>query len=413
VKREVSAVIVASALWSATAADAQSLDTTRATPSIQAATPQTDDDQDEERGGSAALITRLRHWVRDVQLLERMNGETNGWYPRIGGVTRGAGLAGGPGYRVPLFDNALLADLSVALSTKGYTAIDARLRMLQTPSRRMELWTEFRAENFPQEDFFGTGMATSPSTQTSYDFDNTDVRLRWIARPRPWARVTTLAGYRRPAISRGEDRNYPSIDDLFSDVTAPGLLAQPDFLHATVTGEIDYRDSGGNTTRGGFYRMSYGLWNDVTLNAYDFHRIGVEAMQFVPLTPGGTHVVSGRIGAAAVNSWGDGRVPFYFLAYVGGRDTVRSVAEYRYKDHDALWLSGEYKWSPKPFLSLSAFADIGQVSPDWHALRARDMQTAYGVGVGVHSATQTLLRVSVGTGGGEGWQCFVSLRPEF
>jgi hypothetical protein len=412
VTREAAAFIVASALMGATSLDAQSIDTP-AGAGIQAAAPHADDDDADESGRANSLIARLRSWVRDVQLLERLNGDVNGWYPRVGGITRGSGLAGGAGYRMPLFANALLADLSVALSTKSYTAVDAKLRVLQTPARRMELWTEFRAENFPQEDYFGTGMATSRATQTSYDFDNTDLRLRWIARPRPWARVTTVAGYRRLAISPGEDRNYPSIDDLFTDTTAPGLLAQPDFLHATVTGDIDYRDTGGNTTRGGFYRMSYGLWNDVTLNAYDFHRIDVEAVQFVPLTRSGRHVVSGRLGAAAVNGRGDNRVPFYFLAYVGGRDTVRSVAEYRYKDHDAVWLSGEYKWIPMPNLSISAFADAGQVSRDWHAVRARDLQMAYGVGVAVHSATQTIVRLNVGTGGGEGWQFFVSMRPLF
>jgi outer membrane translocation and assembly module TamA len=64
-------------------------------------------------------------------------------------------------------------------------------------------------------------------------------------------------------------------------------------------------------------------------------------------------------------------------------------------------------------LSLSAFTDVGQVSPDWHSLRTSDMKAGYGVGVALHSPTQTILRADVATGAGEGWQFFVSLRPRF
>jgi outer membrane protein assembly factor BamA len=237
--------------------------------------------------------------------------------------------------------------------------------------------------------------------------------LRWRLRPRRGVLITALAGYRRLAISRGDDPELPSVEDLFTDATARGLLVQPDYLHTTITGEIDSRDTAGNTSRGGFYRVAYGRWNDVTLNTYDFTRLDVNAVQFVPLTKGGTHVLSGRIGAVAVNADDGSRVPFYFLPYVGGVDTIRSLREFRYKDQNAVWLSGEYKWRPMAVLSVSAFTDIGQVSADWHSVRAGDMKAGYGVGVSLHSSTQTILRADVATGAGQGWQFFVSLRPRF
>jgi hypothetical protein len=354
----------------------------------------------------------MQGWVRDVQLIERINATVDGWYPRIGGITRGSSFSGGGGYRTPLFNDALFADVSAAVSVKGYSALDARLRVWQGFSKRVDLFTEFRAEDFPEETYFGVGMDTSGTARTSYDYDSIAVRSRLLIRPNRWARVTTLLSYIRADVGHA-DSSYPSTEERFTDAEAPGLLEQPDYLQTSLAGEIDYRDTGGNTSKGGYYRGSFNIWNDVTFNAYNFHRADVQVAQFVPVTPGGAHVVSGRVGAVAVSADEGSRVPFYYLAYAGGMDTIRSLREFRFRDRNALWLSGEYKWRLRPRLSVSAFADVGQVSPDWHSLRTSDMDAGYGASVSLYTRTQTLLRLDVGTGAGEGWQLFIKLRPMF
>ena len=94
-------------------------------------------------------------------------------------------------------------------------------------------------------------------------------------------------------------------------------------------------------------------------------------------------------------------------------DTIRSLREFRYKDENALWLGGEYKWRPKRFLSVMLFADAGKVSPNWRGLGVNDMRAGYGAGVGFHTSRQTITRIDVGTGSGEGWQVFIKFRPSF
>ena len=116
-----------------------------------------------ERPGT---IKRLRTWADDVKLMGRLNGDVDGWYPRIGGVTRGSGFAFGPGFRTPLFDDALFLDVSGAISFKGYSALDTRLRWLQLLDKRIALWTDLRFEDFPEEDFFGIGMASPENART-------------------------------------------------------------------------------------------------------------------------------------------------------------------------------------------------------------------------------------------------------
>ena len=359
------------------------------------------------------VVARLRTWADDVHLVGRLNGNIDGWYPRIGGITRGSGFAFGPGFRTPLLDDALFLDVSGALSMKGYTALDTRLRWLRAFDGRMELWTDLRLEDFPEEDFFGTGMNTLALARTNYDFDSREITTRAVFRPRSWARLTALTGFMWPDIGAGGDPAYPSIEERFTDTQAPGLLDQPRYLHTGFEADIDYRDTPGNTASGGLYRLSMAHWNDVTLDDYDFRRFDAHLLQFVPVTPGRAHVLLGRMGVSYVNNSDGHRVPFYFLPYVGGQDTVRSFHEFRFKDENALWVSGEYKWRAASYLSLSVFADAGEVGANWESLDLARMRTGYGAGIAFHAPGQTILRIDAATGPGAEWQLFVKFRPLF
>ena len=363
-----------------------------------------------ERPGT---IKRLRTWASDVKLVGRLNGDVDGWYPRIGGVTRGSGFAFGPGYRTPLFDDALFFDVSGAISIRGYSALDTRLRWLQLLDKRIQLWTDLRFEDFPEEDFFGIGMDSPKDARTSYDLDGTNLTTRAVFNLRRGVRLTSTTGFMWPDVGPGGDTAFPSVEERFSDLQTPALIEQPQYVHTTVAAEVDYRDVGGNSSSGGYYRAAFGVWNDVKLDQYDFRRVDAQVVQFVPITPGRAHVLSGRIGANFLSSMDGHRVPFFFLPYVGGMDTIRSFREFRFKDQNALWLSGEYKWRIKSYLSASVFADAGQVAPDWRGFTFTGMRGGYGAGVALHTRNRTVFRVDVGTGGGEGWQLFLKFRPVY
>jgi outer membrane protein assembly factor BamA len=369
--------------------------------------------QNPEGSGAPGFVESARRWADEHQIIERLNGDVDGWYPRLGGMTRGGGFALGPGYRTHVLGDRVLVDLSAGLSTKLYKAVDARVRWLQAFDERVELWTDFRYEDFPQEDFFGMGLASSLDTRTSYDFDGTDVTVRGLVKPTAWSRVGTTIGYMRPDIGSGTDPNFPSIEEVFTDIEAPGLAAQPDFLHTTFFGEIDYRDERGNPRSGGFYHVSFGIIDDRTLQQFDHRRFDGVATQYVPLVASKTHVVSGRVGFSYVNNETGERVPFYFLAYVGGVDTIRSFREFRFKDENALWMNLEYRWTPIKWVSVATFLDAGEVRANWQDIGLTGLKTGYGFGFRVHSTKQTFARVDFGTGGGEGWQIFLKLGPSF
>ena len=102
-----------------------------------------------------------KNWAEDPQIVERLNGDIDGWYPRLGGMTRGGGFAIGPGYRVHL--GSLSSSICrPAFRPSRYKAADVKVRWLKAFNERVELWTNYRFEDFPQEDFFGIGLDSQP-----------------------------------------------------------------------------------------------------------------------------------------------------------------------------------------------------------------------------------------------------------
>jgi hypothetical protein len=371
-------------------------------------------DAAQESGGSPdGFAARMRRIADEYQIAERLNGEIDGWYPRLGGMTRGSGFALGPGYRFHPLGGPVFVDLSAGLSIKGYQAADANVRWLQAFGQRVELWTDFRYEHFPQEDFYGMGLQSARDNETSYEFDSTDITVRGLVTPVPWLRFGTTVGYLRPAIGSGSDKGVPSIELLFDDLDAPGLAADTRYVHTTFFGEVDRRDVPGNPSSGGVYRTSFGYWDDRELQSFDHRRFDALAVQHLPLAASAAHVLTGRIGTSYVNNEVGERVPFYFLAYVGGVDTIRSFDEFRFKDENALWLGAEYRWKFHRYASVVTFVDAGKVERNWQDLTLTGLKKGYGFGFRGHTRTQTLARLDFGFGGGEGFRAFLKLGPSF
>jgi len=367
----------------------------------------------ESSGDPDGFVAKMRRMADELQLEERLNGEIDGWYPRLGGMTRGSGFALGPGYRTHVFGGPIFVNMSAGLSIKGYQSADANVRWLQGFDDRVELWTDFRYEHFPQEDFYGMGFESMRENETSYGFDSTDMVLRGLVKPLSWIRLGTTLGYLRPDIGSGSDKQVPSVEQLFTDSDAPGLAGDTKYLHTTIFAEIDRRDIPGNPTSGGVYRTSFGYWDDRDLQAFDHRRFDALLVHHVPLAASRAHVLTGRLGTSYVNNEMGERVPFYFLAYVGGVDTIRSFDEFRFKDENALWMTAEYRWRFHKYASVVTFWDAGKVEHDWQDLTFTGLRKGYGFGVRAHTRTQTLARVDFGFGGGEGFRAFLKLGPSF
>jgi hypothetical protein len=109
-------------------------------------TPATERDTDAAEVG---FVAKARRWAEEKRIADRI-APREGLYARFGGMVTGSGLALGAGYRKYLFDERVFADVSAALSTKLYKAVDAKARWARFWDDRVEIWSEFRYRDYPQ-----------------------------------------------------------------------------------------------------------------------------------------------------------------------------------------------------------------------------------------------------------------------
>jgi hypothetical protein len=400
------ALAIAAMMMTATAAHAQD------PADLKVESDQTPARERDTDSAEVGFVDKAKRWAEEKRIADRLS-PREGVYARFGGMTTGSGLALGAGYRTYFLDDRIFGDVSAALSTKLYKAVDAKARWAQFWGDRIEIWSDFHYRDYPQEDYFGPGEGSTESARTSYGIESTDVVGRAVAKVLPWLNVGTDVGFFNPTLGPGTDDSLPSIEQLFTDIHAPGLgeLTQPNFVHNTVFAEVDYRDHRRNATRGGFYRVAFGTWEDVTVDSYDHHRFDAEASQFFPLVP--KHVIAARVGLSYVNNETGQRVPFYFLPYIGGSDTLRGFHEFRFRDENILFFNLEYRWQIIPYLHIAPFFDAGEVRADWEDIGPGDLRTSYGIGFRAGTEDRVFVRLDIGTGGDEGTRVFFKFGPAF
>src|SRR5262245_228817 len=146
----------------------------------------------------------------------------DGVYARFGSLTTGSGFAYGAGYR----DRSLVKgrgslDLWAAGSIKRYWALEAKASYPLAARDRLMAEGYVRKYDYPQEDFFGLGPDSQRSNRTTFDINGEYVGGQLIARP---VRPLTFGGgveYLWPTVGRGENRRFPSIEEIFDDFSAP------------------------------------------------------------------------------------------------------------------------------------------------------------------------------------------------
>lgn len=358
------------------------------------------------KGVERALLYMEEHRLRERWTI------ADGWYPRIGGLGTGGGFAGGAGYRKHFLDDQLFLNASAAISTKGYKELLARASYQNLWRGRLEVGGAFLWRDSTQEDFFGIGPGSLTTERTNFALKSTDVSGFVALTVLPRTRFGVELGFNTPEVGPGTDSRFPTTQEIFNNLTAPGLTVQPDFLYQSLFVLVDRRDQPGNPRSGGLVRASVGLWNDVDFNLYDFRRFDAEVAHFFPIFDK-KRVFAVRLGASYTNNAPGNQVPFYFLPYVGGSNTVRGFKEYRFQDENAIFLNAEYRWEAFAGLDMALFYDIGEVSHDWQDADFSHAKNAYGIGFRFNTYRAVFMRLDIATGGGEGTQVFFKFSRAF
>ena len=357
-------------------------------------------------------------------------------YISQGGITSGAGFVAATVryFRPNLFETPLDISASAGYSLRGYRQFGFQFGNILRKSPESFLrfsgsgglsqfektrqtegdfyyYIEVLNRHFPQEDFFGLGNESLEANRTDFTADSTSYDAVTGLRFGPYIGAFLRAGFLQGEIDRGTDDAYPATQELFDDVTAPGLDQQPDFIRLGGSIFLDYRDVFGNPTSGGMYNFGYAHHEDLDEGLFDFNRFSVDLRQYIPLGSE-QRILAARFYSSFDDPAENARVPFYLMQTLGGSDSVRGYSEFRFRDRNIFFFSAEYRWIPHPVWELVLFYDTGKVFPLVSDFDFKNLKKGYGIGTRFKSTDDTILRFDLGRSE-EGIHFYVKMNASF
>lgn len=330
----------------------------------------------------------------------------DGLHPKIGSLTTGSGNAYGLGYRSrgPL---ARYGTLNVfgASSLSKYWALEARVTFPELADGRVFVEGIGSLREYPEEAFYGLGPGSSTENEASFFIRTARVGGSAGVRPFRFTQVGGSVDYLQPHVSRGRDDE--SIEDVFSPPDVPGLEQRADFVRSSIFAIVDYRKPL-NARRGGYYRIERSHYDDRTTGAFSFNRTDVELRQFFGFFAG-RRVIAVRGLLSTTDTPGGGDVPFYFMPYLGGKDTLRGYRDYRFRAPHSMLLQAEYRWEIWSALEGALFYDAGKVANTRSGLSFKDLESAYGFGFRFNTDEAVVMRIDAAFGSRDGKRLHISL----
>lgn len=338
--------------------------------------------------------------LEDGRAFERILNPAEGVYPKLGNITPGSGLAGGPGFRRPNFFGGH-ADVSAfaTVSTMRYWMVEGRLRLPRLAHGRLALDVYGQRTDYPREQFYGLGTASRREDETRYGLGNTAVGGAALVRAAPWLSFGGGAELSQPRL-RGTNESTPSIEDRFAPPDLPGWGRDLRFLRYHATAEANYRNPRGNPRRGGRYAVALQRYVDRDTGRYSFDRVELDLQQYVPLLRDRRVLAFRAFGSLVPDE--QAVVPIYFQRTLGGPDDLRGFRRFRFRDENQLLLQAEYRWEIFTAVDGAVFYDAGTVAPRPADLSLGKMDSDYGIGFRFGTQNGVFMRVEGAFGSREG-----------
>jgi hypothetical protein len=332
------------------------------------------------------------------------------WHPFFESAYYGGGFTLGAGYAHHV-SSYNMVDIRGSYTDLGYKRVEAEFTAPRLFHRRGSLSVLGGWREATQAAFYGFGMDTSLDSRTDFDFRQ------------PYGSATlTLWPTRRLLMLRGgvelsqwsqraaEGSDFPSVEEVYTPATLPGLGTRTTYLHSQGTAGLDWRTSPGYSRRGGFYGVTLHDYADKD-DRFGFRQVDYEAIQHVPILRE-AWVISLRAIARTTYNKTNQQVPFFLLPYVGSGSTIRGFTSHRFRDQNGLTLQAEWRIMVNRFIDTAVFYDTGKVAARRADLDLNGLKRDYGFGVRFHGPFTTPLRIEVARSP-EGTRLIVSTSPIF
>jgi len=277
-------------------------------------------------------------------------------------------------------------------SDKFYPLAD--IERLAGVESRFDIYAGYRYRYYPEEDFFGIGSGSLASDRTDYRLRDHFAEVVTTYHFSPAVALTARAGWLETSLGQGRDDRFPGLTALFDDASAPGLENPPDELILAAGLLADLRDEPGNPHRGALFTVGVSRFEERRGASFDFSRVATDLRFYIPLGSR-KHVLATRAIGSFDGPDAGSRIPFYLQSSLGGSQILRGYPGFRFRDHQVIAFSAEYRFEPIPRLELAVFYDAGQVARERSGLSFGDLQTGWGGGVRIKSTRKVLFRFDV------------------
>jgi hypothetical protein len=337
-----------------------------------------------EVGGVEAWVTNFEKSV----LTGRIK-----WHPYFESAYAGGGFTLGAGYLTHVSSYNTL-DLRGSITLSSYKRLEAEFRAPRLFNRRGVLSVLGGWRDATQVGFYGLGTDnTSNDDRANYSF--TQPYAQALLEVRPTRRIAVFTGGFEVSnwdLGPGSG-SAPSIDEVYSPATLPGVDASVTYLHPQASAALDWRPAPGYTRTGGYVGVSGHHFGDSD-DRFSFQQVNYDVIQHIPFLRD-TWVISlrGRVETTFVDE--TQTIPFFMLPALGGGSTLRGFASWRFRDRHSLLLSGEWRVLVNRFLDTAVFYDAGKVTSRISDLDFDGLKSDYGFGFRFHGPLTTPLRIEL------------------
>ena len=332
----------------------------------------------------------------------------SGFYPYFASVYSGGGFTLGGGYRQYTGDRT---HWSVAglYSAKGYKLVEVSAASPGHVSDHLDLHALGSWRDATQVAYHGLGIESPADVNTGFRMQQTYVGGDVTARPLRFVRFTAAVSYEDYTVKDPTGSLTP-VEDAFTPETAPGVGANPQYVHTTASAAFDWRPGADYARRGGLYTIAHHNYADRD-STYSFSRLDAEAVQHIPvLRENWVFSLRARLETTLDDT---DQVPYFLLPSLGSGSTLRAYSSWRFRDRHAVLLSGEWRWIPNRMaLDMALFYDAGMVAPHFDGLALKSLKSDVGIGVRFHAPAKTALRVELAKAT-EGWHVIFAAGAAF
>jgi outer membrane protein assembly factor BamA len=287
------------------------------------------------------------------------------WHPWFESAYAGGGFVLGAGYARHVSSYNIL-DLRASYSIENYKRIEAEFLAPRIFDRRGTLSVIGGWREATKVGFFGFGTPnTSIDDRANYSFQQPYGQAALDLRPaRNW--FVLGAGFEYTMWDQGAGHgSVPSVDEVYTPETLPGLDSSPTYVHTQATVGLDTRTSPGYSRKGTYLAVTAHNFDDVD-NVYGFRMMNYEAIQHLPL-PHDTWVLSLHARVQTTSLVGDQQIPFFMTPALGGGSALRGFTSWRFRDRHSLLLSAEWRVLANHFLDMAIFWDPAFRISTWTA----------------------------------------------